>query len=141
MWLIFRTVFFLIISLFPFIFLGINKRIDTYSCLNFAKGFYCHYDYYSCSRQQQLDYDSWGEEDDDDYEEDEENPAEYTNRGVRGGGGVSKRRYKPQPYASPVQTYSNLPQVVYGAPFPVYYPPPPRGSKGAKKIQARRQEK
>ncbi|GFR84614.1 hypothetical protein ElyMa_006005400 [Elysia marginata] len=101
------------------------------------------------SKHQPTDYDSWGEEEDeDDYddEEDGENPEEYTNKGVlaRGGGGgvaKSKRRYKPQPYASPVQTYSHIPQVVYGAPFPVYYPPPPRGSKGAKKLQARRQEK
>ncbi|RUS73246.1 hypothetical protein EGW08_018989 [Elysia chlorotica] len=62
-------------------------------------------------------------------------------RGKGVGGGYAKRRYKPQPYASPVQTYSHIPQVVYGAPFPVYYPPPPRGSKDARKAQARRQDK
>ncbi|GFN85328.1 hypothetical protein PoB_001183400 [Plakobranchus ocellatus] len=96
------------------------------------------------SKQQPVDYDSWGEEEDeddeDDVEVDRQNPAEYT-KGNFGKGGNSKRGYKPQPYPSPVQTYSHVPQVVYGAPFPVYYPPPPRGSKGAKKLQARKQEK
>lgn len=47
------------------------------------------------------DYDSWGEESD---EEPEPDPGTYM----------------PHPYA-----YGQPPPVVFGAPFPVYYPPPP----------------
>lgn len=49
------------------------------------------------------DYDSWGEDSDD--EEEKEN---------------DRYRYKPRPY--PQQS-----PLVFGAPLPVYYPPPPRG--------------
>ncbi|KAL4228739.1 hypothetical protein ACF0H5_011782 [Mactra antiquata] len=47
------------------------------------------------------DYDSWGEESDDEPE-------------------VDPGHYMPYPHQ-----YSHPPQVVFGAPFPVYYPPPP----------------
>ena len=52
----------------------------------------------------QSDYDSWGEETDSEDEEDQ-------------------GQYMPQPY--PMQPYPGPPQVVFGAPFPMFYPPPP----------------
>lgn len=66
------------------------------------------------SRKQQsrnTDYDSWGEESEGD--EDEE-PGQYM----------------PQPYPYQVQPY---PQVVFGAPFPVFYPPPPPPARNRRK--------
>jgi len=48
------------------------------------------------------DYDSWGEDESDDEQEAE--PGAYL----------------PNPYA-----YNQPPQVVFGAPFPMFYPPPP----------------
>lgn len=47
------------------------------------------------------DYDSWGEESDDEPD-------------------VDPGHYMPYPYQ-----FAAPPQVVFGAPFPVYYPPPP----------------
>ena len=52
----------------------------------------------------QSDYDSWGEESDDSEDDDQ-------------------IQYMPQPY--PMQPYPGPPQVVFGAPFPMFYPPPP----------------
>ncbi|KAK3107319.1 hypothetical protein FSP39_011754 [Pinctada imbricata] len=70
------------------------------------------------------DYDSWGEESDDD----EGNPPGY---------------FMPQPYPMPAYGYPAYeppqgapPPVVFGFPFPAYYPPPPaykgKGKKGKK---------
>lgn len=52
----------------------------------------------------QSDYDSWGEESDSEDEEDQ-------------------GQYMPQLY--PMQPYPGPPQVVFGAPFPMFYPPSP----------------
>ena len=58
-----------------------------------------------CNRYfRQSDYDSWGEESDDSEDDDQ-------------------GQYMPQPY--PMQPYPAPPQVVFGAPFPMFYPPPP----------------
>jgi hypothetical protein len=58
------------------------------------------------------DYDSWGEESDDD--DDEEEPQHLMPLPL------------PYPmYGYPAYQGMHPPPVVYGNPFPVYYPPPP----------------
>ncbi|XP_012935277.1 uncharacterized protein LOC101850543 isoform X2 [Aplysia californica] len=96
---------------------------------------------FSKSKVPPQDYDSWGEESDDDEDEDEEEDYglrrgvgnkydhQRTHKQNKDGRG---RRFKPQPYPSPMPAYM-APQIVYGAPFPVYYPPPPQGAKKKKK--------
>lgn len=78
------------------------------------------------------DYDSWGEEssDDDDYldDNDEEEKIEPVRKKNRHRNSVSKK-YKPQPY--PPNMYLH-PQVIYGAPYSLYYPPPPAGTRKSK---------
>ncbi|CAL1540644.1 unnamed protein product [Lymnaea stagnalis] len=69
------------------------------------------------------DYDSWGEESDDEDEYDYEK-IKSMNRRRKATPVKQKRRLKPQPYPVSMQAYVQ-PQVVYGVPFPVYYPPPP----------------
>ncbi|XP_059157809.1 uncharacterized protein LOC131942104 [Physella acuta] len=81
------------------------------------------------------DYDSWGEEssNDDDYlddDDDEEEKIEPVRKKHRHRNSVSKR-YKPQPYKPqpyPPNMYLH-PQVIYGAPYSLYYPPPPAGAR------------
>ncbi|KAH9492842.1 hypothetical protein Btru_023847 [Bulinus truncatus] len=87
------------------------------------------------------DFDSWGEEssedDNDSYidvETDEEEGTDFKRPLKRKKKALAKspRKHKPQPYPNIQQQYFP-PQIVYGAPFPVYYPPPPTGARHGKK--------
>ncbi|CAG5135191.1 unnamed protein product [Candidula unifasciata] len=78
------------------------------------------------------DYDSWGEETDDEEEDYADDSSDKRDGRHKPTGGHAKsghlkkprKHYKPKPHP---QTPSHLPpSVVYGAPFPVYYPPPPK---------------
>ncbi|XP_050417029.1 uncharacterized protein LOC126830664 isoform X1 [Patella vulgata] len=69
--------------------------------------------------ERKVDYDSWG--DDSGNESDDE-----------------QVHYMPQPH--PVAFYPP-PTVVYGAPFPVYYPPPPKGARGNRRGQKKKSDR
>ncbi|ESO90655.1 hypothetical protein LOTGIDRAFT_163876 [Lottia gigantea] len=69
--------------------------------------------------EKKVDYDSWG--DDSGNESDGE-----------------QVRYMPHPH--PVAFYPQ-PAIVYGAPFPVYYPPPPKGAKGSRRYKGKKKER
>lgn len=80
---------------------SILKLVSSFHTENSADSREFVLKYKSVYDYRNTDYDSWGEESDDDPE-----PEPGT--------------YMPQPYP-----YGPPPQVVFGAPFPVYYPPPP----------------
>lgn len=76
------------------------------------------------------DYDSWGEDSEDD-------------------SGGEQNYYMPQPYPYPAYGYPAYqplpqgppPQVVFGAPFPIYYPPPPQYGYKNKRARDKRTKK
>lgn len=79
------------------------------------------------------DYDSWGEESDDEDEYNYEHIKSMKRR-RKAMPVKQQRRLKPQLYPTSMGAYVQ-PQVVYGLPFPVYYPPPPikKGNKQREK--------
>ncbi|KAI8779852.1 CAunnamed protein product [Biomphalaria glabrata] len=98
------------------------------------------------------DYDSWGDdsndsEDDVDVESIEEEDVRKHTKRKKKPPLNSARKVKPQPYPNLSHPYPNLsqpyfpPQIVYGAPFPVYYPPPPKDARKVKRLRDNRSEK
>ncbi|BFZ14020.1 hypothetical protein BsWGS_17059 [Bradybaena similaris] len=93
------------------------------------------------------DYDSWGEESNDEEEDYADDSSIQTeNRRMPAGAhtrprhrGKPLKQYKPK--SQPQTPAPSHPVVVYGAPFPVYYPPPPRHSRSRRVQQIKQPDR